>query len=172
MSALYLALGVLLAGAVALARELIVDRQRSKREQAAYDRVTRAARRLVADELDTDRGHLAMMLRRGIWPVPDFVERANFLPMGEWERRKDRLAEAVDDENTWLVVSAFHYSLGQLRARALGAQPGSSLADKERASLQSMHDQAMVLERVLSENAPLPDDWRDQLAVMREAGRL
>lgn len=172
MSAVYLAFGVLLGGAVALASELILDRRRSRREDVAYDRVTRAARRLVANELDTNRGHLELMLKRGMWPVPDFVERARFLPTAEWEERKGRLAEALDDENTWIVVAAFYYSVGQLRARALGEKQGSPLADKERESLQSMHDQAMVLGRVLSENAPLPDNWRDHLDAMREAGRL
>lgn len=166
------ALGAVVVGVVALVRELLVDRERWRREQAAYDRVTSAARRLVADELDTVRNHLALMIRRGMWPVPNFVESANFLPTVEWERRKDRLAEAVSDENTWVVLASFEYSLAQLRARALGEQAGKQLQPIERERLQTMHDQATVLYGVLAGDIPLPEDWQKQLAAVRAAGKL
>jgi hypothetical protein len=165
-------LGALTVGGIALARELFVDRQRWQREEAADQRVTRAARRLVADELDTIGNHLALMIRKGMWPVPAFVNDAHFFPVAEWEQRKQRLAEAVPDENTWVVLAAFQYSLRQLRARALHEDGGKPLNQAEQAHLQTMHDQARVLHGVLGEDIPLPDDWRDQLAAVRAAGKL
>jgi hypothetical protein len=100
--ALLFVLGAVVVGGIALARELFVDRKRWRREREAYDRMTRAARRLVANEIDTARSHLAVMLDRNEWPPGPFVGRAEFLPTTEWERNKSRLAEAVDDDNTIL----------------------------------------------------------------------
>lgn len=164
--------GALAVGVIALARELLVDRTRWKREQRAYDRVTRAARRLIADELDTNQHHLALMLAKGVWPVSEFVERATLLPATEWDLHKSRLAEAVDDEHTWIVLAAFYYSLRQLRARALSAEAGLALTAREREQLESMRNQAIVLEAILSEGATLPANWREQLAAIREAGAV
>jgi hypothetical protein len=165
-------LGALLVGLIALGRELLVDRRRWKREEAAYGRVTRAARRLVADELDTVANHLALMLRRDMWPVSEVMERARFLPNAEWERRKERLAEAVNDENTWVVLASFQYTLGQLRARALGEPGAKRLEPTERERVQTMYDQAKVLHGVLADDIPLPDDWEEQLAAVRQAGKF
>jgi len=53
MEAVAFVLGALVVGGISLAQQWLVDLRRWKREDVAYDRVTRAAWRLVADELDT-----------------------------------------------------------------------------------------------------------------------
>lgn len=166
-------LGALVVGAIALARELFVDRARWKREQEGYNRVTRGAQRLIADELDTARNHMALMLKHKRWPMPTAAERADFLSAKEWVRHKDRLAEALTDENTWIALAAFYYSLGQLRTRVMGeGQGGQSIRPVEVDRMQLMHDQATALQTVLGEDAPLPDDWQEEMRALREAGRL
>lgn len=172
MEAFSFVLGAAVVGGIALVRELFVDRRRWQCEQRAYDRITRAARRLVADELDTARNDMELMLKKNAWPVAAFVDQASFLPAREWERNKSRLAEAVDDENTWVVVAAFYYSLTTLRVSARAPHSGDALNEKERGLIRSMQDQATVLQAVLAEGVPLPDNWREQYEAVRAAGKL
>src|SRR5687768_9469680 len=104
--------GALAVGLITLAREWLLERKRwardddrnrqvAAREDEGGRRSTRVARRLVADELDSNQNHIGMMLRHDAWPVPDVAERAGFLPSVEWDSHKQRLAEALDDDNFW-----------------------------------------------------------------------
>jgi hypothetical protein len=90
---------------------------------------------------------------------------------GEWETNKRALAEALDDDNTWDVLAAFHYSAGQLRARALSGTPGAPLTAEDSERLKLMEDQARVLALVIQNDVPLPEDWRAQLEAVRRAGQ-
>jgi hypothetical protein len=175
-------LGALAVGAITLVREWLIEskrwardderfRQVTEREDSSYRRTTRAARRLVADELDSNQNHLGMMLRHDAWPVPDVAERANFMPSAEWHAHKQRLAEALDDDDTWEALAAFYYSLDQLRLYVID-YADESLTERDRDRLRLMHDQAMTYRGVLVGDLPLPEDWHAQVEALRAAGHL
>src|SRR4051812_32186375 len=105
--ALLVVAGFAAAEALRLIRELALERGREgkvleaearqdAREDAFYRRETRAARRLIADELDTVANHLAMMLRKNVWPESAFLGKAYFLPTNSWEQHRVALAQAMD----------------------------------------------------------------------------
>jgi hypothetical protein len=175
-------LGAFAVGLITLAREWLVERKRwardderyrqvTTREDDGYRRTTRAARRLVADELDSAQNHIGMILRFDAWPVPEVAERANFLSSAEWHTHKQRLAEALDDDSTWEALAGFFYSLDQLRLMVIN-YADDPLVERDRVRLRGMHDQAMTLQGILTGDEPLPDDWQAQVKALREAGHL
>lgn len=175
-------LGALAVGVITLAREWLIERKRwqrddkryddvTARDDAAYARATRVARRLVADELDSDQNHIGMMLRKDAWPVADVAERSGFLPSAEWHTHKQRLAEALDDDTAWAGLAAFYYSLDQLRLYVID-YADERLTERDRTRLRLMHDQAMVLGGVLLGDAVMPDDWQAEVEALRKAGHL
>jgi hypothetical protein len=155
----YVALGLVGGQAVQLIRELVLERRRERqaslrdqrawqREDALYDRDSRRARLLVADELDTIENHVGMLIRHEVWPNPLKTETMEFLPVEEWAAHKSQLAADLPDVS-WYALAGLYYSTGQLRRRIKVETGGGRLSDEELESAKTMEMQAKLLHGLL-----------------------
>jgi hypothetical protein len=174
----FLLVGVLVAQGLQFIREIVIERRREAqairaeqvkedREALIYARTSRQARRLVADELDTTANHLETLGRRASFPPTDVVERERLLDASEWEKHKGALAEALDDDAQFDVLSSFQYGARQLRERLRGAGPGTLIFGEEMLRLHRMELQARVMELVVLGEAGLPPEWEHERADLR-----
>lgn len=124
---------------------LDAERRRIEREDALWNREVQGARRVVADELDTLYNHLGMMLRKNQWPDEAMVGRGNFLSLRRWHEHMGTLASAFDDQQQFMNLAGFIYSVEQLRARVGTQHAGTPIATEERTSLARMQNDAHAL---------------------------
>jgi hypothetical protein len=122
---------------------LRVEHQRVAREREREARIVRRARRIVADELQTLSGHLFIVGMEARFPADALVQSASFLPLAEWRRNKDVLAELLDDDE-WQSLPVLYGNIEAFRYR-LHHEAGEEFRERDRRRVMEMSAQAEAL---------------------------
>lgn len=113
--------GVVIGGLLVILGEAIADWRRAKREDKIERRKlnaeVRVAARLLADELDTISGNMALLARLGRTLERDATSSDAYLPSAEWQEYKAVLALLLDDNDVWTQFANLYHNAASLKAR-------------------------------------------------------
>jgi len=110
----------------------------------------------VADELLTISGHLTLLIQQGYSPSNKLMQTDSYIPLAEWGRNKDLLAEMLSDHN-WESLPILYHNISMFRL-GMVHQPESMELDEGRVRrLVDMITQAQAMAEILIPSEPDPD---------------
>jgi hypothetical protein len=150
-AAAYTLLGVGIASAFAIAKDLLVEGRRDRFERERLWRREsqdgRVACLLIADELDTLSHNFNLVATARRSPMRPIGGESPFLSTREWHSGKSVLARVIDQMDTWQSLTTVYHDADSMRTRFIIDGPNAPIADDqaEKAGIRA-HETAALAE--------------------------